>query len=167
MKKLIIAFCALALVSCGSTESEDKNDKKEEILEEEVVIVTENNENEIDTTTIKTPSSVVTQEHWEHFQTDIKGVIYFTKTDSTFSENQNLVATIKDKLKGIANYKMYTNDNYAQIFLNDTLAFDISPFLLEHKNGFVLLKPQSIPTYQSVDEDEKVVIENVISFFKS
>jgi len=164
MKKLIIAFSALAFVSCGSSETEEK---KEEVIEEEVVIVTDNNENEVETTIIKTPSSVVTQEHWEQFQTDIKGVIYFTKTDSTFSENENLVASIKDKLKGVANYKMYTNDNYAQLFLNDTLAFDISPFLLEHENGFVLLKPQSIPTYQSVDEDEKVVIENVISFFKS
>lgn len=167
MKKTIIAISTLTLISCGS---EQTNENKE--VNEEIVIVndTSSTTEEIshpDSEPTTSPVSTVTQEFWDSFKTDIKGIIYFTKTDSTFTEDKPLIDQINNELIGVSNYKMYTNDNYAQIYLNDTLAFDITPFLLEHNKGFVLLKPHTMPEYQSPAGDPKVIEEHVVNFFKN
>lgn len=171
MKKTIIALSTLALISCGSEHTDEEKE-----MNEEVIIVNDTTSTSgattIDTSAIESepttsPVSTVTQEFWDSFKTDIKGIIYFTKTDSTFTEDKPLIDQLNNELNGVSNYKMYTNDNYAQIYLNDTLAFDITPFLLEHDKGFVLLKPHTMPEYQPSNGDPKVIEENVVSFFKS
>ena len=166
LNKLSLFALILSLYSCSGNETQ--GDAKEKVVEEEIIVVKDSIEEVAETdllSAVEKPKNVVTQEFWDQFDTDINGIVYFSKKDSTFENHGFTLSSIQEKADGVTLYKFYTNDNYAQLYLNDSLAFDMTPFLLEYEEGFVLLKPHFIPTFVSSDEDEKRLIDEIVTFF--
>jgi len=156
MKAFYLGVIPLFIASCGA----------ESKTVEDIIVLPDNEivlEQEVEQ--IEQPSNVVTPEHWENFDTDIELTIMFYKGDSLMDFERNIVDGLKEEFSTLDFHEFYTDDNIAQVFINDTLAFDISNFIMEKSYGFVLLKPGIAPHYEFLDDSLMTLKDNFHEFY--
>jgi len=156
MKNCCLGVLLLLLMSCGAEVKKSKEailGPIDEGVAEEVILQ------------IERPKNVVTPEHWENFDTDIEMAILFYKGDSLVDFERRVVDGLKEEFSSLEFHEFYSDDNIAQVFINDTLAFDISNFMMEKSYGFVLLKPSVSPHYEFLSDSLSTLKMNFHEFY--
>jgi len=150
MKRIVYILCVTFLFSsCSNEKVTSSIEGAKEIKGDSIAVV----QSEIVDTVVKASEQlVVTPEYWESFETEISAIIFFYQGEILAPFEAKIVEGLKKEYNDLPFYELYTNDDYAQVFLNDTLAFDISEYLLDKRYGFVLLKPQYPPNYEYLDD---------------
>ena len=146
----------LLLISC---------DNEAEVVGVEDLLSVEESVVDSEILQIEKPKNVVTQEHWENFETDIELTILFYKGDSLQDFERNIVDGLKGEFSSLEFHEFYSDDNIAQVFINDTLAFDISNFMMEKSYGFVLLKPGVSPHFEALNDSLSTLKDNFRKFY--
>ena len=158
MNKYLFGLFLLLMVSCSTEKTETRNElpvdeiTSYEMIEDEVILIDK-------------PWNVVTPEHWENFDTDIEMAILFYKGDSLLDSERIIVDGLKKEFSTLEFHEFYSDDKIAQVFINDTLAFDISNFIMEKSFGFVLLKPSVYPRYELLNDSLSTLKVNFHEFY--
>lgn len=154
MIKCCSLFVVLFCFSCSGERIENVSDI--EGKEEPTVVLID---------LIEKPSNVLTEELWPDFETDIEMAILFYKGDSLVNFERKIVDGLKEEFSTLEFHEFYSDDNLAQVFLNDTLVFDLSNYMSDKSCGFVLLKPGFSPKYEFLDDSLSSLKINFREFY--
>ena len=145
MKIIVGFFIVLGLISCGNEVKDAPKNNMEVISVSDTVQI-----EETALTAIDKPNNVVSPEFWENFDTNIEMAILFYKDDSLTQTERTTFSDLREEFPSLEFHEFYTDDKIAQVFINDTLAFDITSFLIQNESGLVLIKPFFQPVYKSL-----------------
>lgn len=157
---LILVFAVL-LVACKEepTTEEAKNDV--EVNESEV---TDTQESE----TSVEPTNVVTPEFWENFNTDVQIVFYYSKVESSPAN----VTDFKEQLlngseaNGYNFHEYHTDENMGMVQVDDNVFFNLTEYLWNNDEGFVLLKKGALQHIPASELSESTFEDQVVPFFQ-
>lgn len=138
MKYTILAlFAVITITGCKGESSSTQDDPA---TQQEVKSVEVANESEV--TTEITQTNVVTPEFWENFDTDVRVVFFYSKKESS----SQLIQNIKKEIiggEGSLNYvfhEYHTDDNMGMVQVDDNIFFNLTEYLWNSDEGFVLLR---------------------------
>lgn len=127
---LILGFFAM---SCQEESSAEETNAPNEVNEKVPVVEPE---------TEFQQTNVVTPEFWESFETDVRVVFFYSKKESS----ADLVHQVKEKVieqEASLNYifhEYHTDDNMGMVQVDDNVFFNLSEYLWNSDEGFVLLR---------------------------
>ncbi|MCB9189083.1 MAG: hypothetical protein H6599_07350 [Flavobacteriales bacterium] len=133
----LLFLSTLFFASCKESESTEETTAHNEVQEVETV---QNVEMEIHQT------NVVTPEFWENFDTDVRVVFFYSKKESS----SELIQKLKKEIVGgeeALNYvfhEYHTDDNMGMVQVDDNIFFNLTEYLWNNEEGFVLLRKGAI-----------------------
>lgn len=114
-------------------------------------------------------SNVVTPEFWEDYETDVRVVFFYSKVENSPPE---ISSVKKDLLLGEANGEAYefheyhTDENMGMVQVDDNVFFNLTEYLWNNEQGFVLLKKGAILHIPAGEVDSDTGVGTIFSFFE-
>lgn len=160
MKYTTLLFASiLFLVSCNDSAPAEEPSTQNQVKEVETVQETET---EIHQT------NVVTPEFWDSFETDITIVFYYSKIESS----PETVHTFKEKLvngavsNGYDFHEYHTDENMGMVQVDDNIFFNLTEYLWNNNEGFVLLKKGALVHVPATELNATTFEDKVVPFFQ-
>lgn len=113
-------------------------------------------------------TNVVTPEFWENFDTDVQVVFYYSKIESSPEK----VHAFKEKLlNGSEKYsydfhEYHTDENMGMVQVDDNVFFNLTEYLWNNNEGFVLLKQGALLHIPASNLGETTFNDEVVPFFQ-
>jgi hypothetical protein len=131
---------------------------------------TEVQETETSNTTVEDvhQSNVVTPEFWSSFDTDVKMVFFYSKVEGASEQIQVIK---QDLLLGETNgigyefHEYHTDENMGMVMVDDNIFFNLTEYLWNNEQGFVLLKKGGLLHIPANEVNEQTFVEIIEPFF--
>jgi len=156
---IILLFIAFIAASCQEAETTEDATVSTDVQETEK---TQETETEVHQT------NVVTPEFWESFDTDVTIVFYYSKIESS----PDAVHAFKDELlngaeaNGYEFHEYHTDENMGMVQVDDNIFFNLTEYLWNNEEGFVLLKNGGILHIPSAELGATTFNDKVVPFFQ-
>lgn len=112
-------------------------------------------------------SNVVTPEFWENFDTDVRVVFFYSKKESS----PEYIHKIKDEIiagaeaNGYVFHEYHTDENMGMVQVDDEVFFNLTEYLWNSDEGFVLLRQGALQHVPAAELSEEGIGSIVADFF--
>ncbi|CAG5085771.1 hypothetical protein [Parvicella tangerina] len=158
----IFSLFLLFLVSCQeeATTSEEKTQK--EIPQNEVA------QNSEETPADFKQTNVVTPEFWDSYDTDVVMIFYYNKKESSGDKIHQVKEEVlnNEESLGYEFHEYYTDENMGMVQVDDNVFFNLTEYLWNNDEGFVLLKKGSLKHIPGAEVNETTFKDAVKPFFE-
>lgn len=113
-------------------------------------------------------TNVVTPEFWENFKTDVQVVFYYSKIESSPAS----VISFKEQLLNGSEASSYdfheyhTDENMGMVQVDENVFFNLTEYLWNNDEGFVLLKKGALKHIPASELSETTFEDQVVPFFE-
>lgn len=112
-------------------------------------------------------SNVVTPEFWDNFDTDVRVVFFYSKKESS----PEYIHKIKEEIKaasgnlGYTFHEYHTDENMGMVQVDDDVFFNLTEYLWNSDEGFVLLRKGALLHIPASQLSEEGIGSAVADFF--
>lgn len=155
---ILLLLLAVIAVSCQEAETTEETPTETQIKEQETTP-------EVETEVHQT--NVVTPEFWNSYETDVLIVFYYSKIESS----PDAVHSFKEELLngdeqyGYEFHEYHTDENMGMVQVDDNIFFNLTEYLWNNEEGFVLLKKGELLHIPSGELTADTYSDQVVPFF--